>query len=260
MKAIKIAGLLIFIHSATLVDAQNSRNFYYLIRKKDVESGKLKLIYNSPDGSVKPLKMCYTALKAEDLQLSNGVPVFHFEAIPSNRYDSISNCISNKTPLGGFEIDVSKRKIGDKNIIAKIPFRAWNWGISILPYRMRFPQDSLPLTSDSKVDLSIMYGYTSGFAKINHESITHYYCTGSAFAGLSTAKLEKETVTNPNRLKQNQSNVALSYGANIMFGRNNFGVSLSLGYDIALGQNASLWIYQNKPWIGVGFSTNFGMF
>jgi len=250
----------LFIIANLTSKAQNNRNFYYLIKKKDVENGKLKLIYRTPAGKIEPIKMCYPKLKAEDLHIEGGVPVFHFEAIPSNQYDSIGDCISNNTPLGKFEIDVSKKNIGDKNIIAKIPFRAWNWGISIIPYRMRFPQDSTPLTSDSKVELSFMYGYTTGFAKINHESITHFYFTASAFAGLSTAKLEKETVIDVKMLKSNQSNVAISYGGNLMFGRNNFGISLFLGFEVALGQNSSLWIYQNRPWLGIGVSTNLGLF
>jgi len=259
MRTLKITGILILWCCIFTAHAQNSRSFYYLIKKKDIDEGKLRIIYRTPDGTVKPIRMCYSVLKAEDLHISNGVPAFHFETIPSTQYDSINDCISNSTPLGQFEIDVAKRKIGDKNIIAKIPFRAWNWGISFIPYRMRFQQDSIPLTSDSKVELSFMYGYTSGFAKINHESITHYYFTGSAFLGLSTAKLQKETVTNPQALTRNQDNVALSYGVNAMFGRNNFGISLSLGFDVSVGKNSDLWIYQNKPWLGIGVSTNLGL-
>ena len=70
---------------------------------------------------------------------------------------------------------------------------------------------------------------------------------------------KKETVTNPQALTRNQDNVALSYGVNAMFGRNNFGISLSLGFDVSVGKNSDLWIYQNKPWLGIGVSTNLGL-
>ncbi len=104
-----------------------------------------------------------------------------------------------------------------------------------------------------------MYGFTTGTAKINHERITHFYFTTSAFVGATSASLKTETVTNPQLLSIDQNNVAFAYGLNLMAGRNNFGVSFSLGFDVALGKNSSIWIYQNKPWIGIGFSSNLGL-
>jgi len=239
--------------------AQNAQHFYYVIKKSAVDNGKLKIIYKDENGTVIPLKMCYPKLKAEDLSIQNDVPVFHFEKIKPSKYDSVSDCISNNTPAGVFEIDVRKKRIGDDNIIAKIPFHAFTWGVSVIPYRIRFEQNNIPISSDSKIDFSFMYGFTTGIAKINHERITHYYFTTSVFTGATSATLKKETVTQPNQLSNDQNNVAIAYGLNLMGGRNNFGVSLSFGFDIAMGKNSSIWVYQNKPWIGLGFSSNLGL-
>jgi hypothetical protein len=243
--------------------AQNARNFFYLIKKKDIENGSLKIIYRDQNDSVRPIRMCYPKLKAEDLHLEDGVPVFHFESIPTSTYDSVPECISNSTPLGHFEVDVQKRKIGDPTTYARIPFRAINWNASLTLYKIRSAQHDTPVTAVSdpaSMLVSVMYGYTLGYAKISHEALTHFYTTVGPFAGITSASLTSETVTNATLLSKDQNNVAYSYGISAVFGRNNFGFSLSLGFDASIGKNSSLWIYQHKPWVGIGVSTGLGMF
>lgn len=260
LNQMKKISLFIFLTIVTFsAKAQNAHHLYYVIKKSAVESGKLKIIYKDDNGIIHPLKMCYPKMKAEGLTIQNGIPIFHFEKIKSSEFDSIPDCISNNTPTGRFEIDVSKKRIGDENVIAKIPFHAFTWGVSIIPYRIRFPQNNVPLSSDSKIDFSFMYGFTTGTAEINHEQITHFYFTTSAFAGATSASLKKETVTNPQLLSNDQNNVAFAYGLNLTAGRNNFGLSVSFGFDVALGEKSSLWIYQNKPWVGIGLSSNLGL-
>ena len=240
------------------VNAQNIRNFYYIIKKKDIDNGKLIIIYRDQNDSVRPIKMCYPKLKAEGLYLEDGVPVFHFKSIPSSQYDTDPNCISNNTPLGHFEIDVNKTRIGEPHKVAKIPFRAINWNASLTVYKIRFAQNGYPVYAVSEpgsMEVSVIYGYTFGYSKINHESKTNYYTTIGPFAGITSAKLTSETVTNPLLLPKDQSNVAYSYGISAVFGRNNFGFSLSMGFDASVGKNSSLWIYQHKPWLGIGVST-----
>jgi len=56
--------------------------------------------------------------------------------------------------------------------------------------------------------ISVIYGYTLGYSKINHESITNYYITIGPFAGITSANLNSSTVTNPLLLPKDQSNVA----------------------------------------------------
>jgi hypothetical protein len=252
-----------FVLPAFGVKAQNIKNFYYIIKKEDVDSGRLKLIYKDQNDSLRPLQMCHPTLKAEGFYIENGVPIFHFRRIPSSQYDTVANCISNNTPLGHFEIDVRKRRIGDPHTVAKIPFRAVNWNASLTLFKIRPAQQGHPVfavSDPASMLLSVVYGYTLGYSKIDHESITNYYCTLGPFAGITSASLTSETVTNPLLLAQEQNNVAFSYGISAVLGRNNFGFSLSLGFDASVGQNSSWWIYQNKPWLGIGVSTSLGMF
>lgn len=243
--------------------AQNIRNFHYIIRKEKIEDGSLKIIYRDPDGVVRPLSMCYPKLKAEGLDMENGVAVFHFQKIPSARFDSIPNCISNNTPLGRFEIDVKKRRIGDLHTVANIPFHAINWHAALSLYKIRFAQQGIPVTAVSdpaSMIVSVIYGYTLGYSTIKHETITHYYMTLGPFVGITSANLNSKTVTHPGLLAKDQSNVGFSYGFSTVLGRNNFGISLSLGFDAGVGQNSSMWIYQHKPWLGIGVSSSLDMF
>ncbi|HEX7414485.1 MAG TPA: hypothetical protein VF411_10625 [Bacteroidia bacterium] len=245
------------------VNAQNAKNLYYIIKKKDIDNGKLKIIYRDEKDSIRPIQMCDSKLKAEGLNIENGVPVFHFEKIPTSKYDTVVSCISNNTPLGHFEIDVKKRKIGDPTKVVKIPFRAVNWDASLTLYKIRFAQNGKPVFAESDpaaLLVSVIYGYTFGYAKINYESITRYYMTIGPSLGLTSANLNSGTVTNPSLLLKDQSNVAFSYGISAMLGRNNFGFSFSFGFDMSIGKNSNLWIYQNKPWFGVGVSSNLGRF
>lgn len=243
--------------------AQNIRNFHYIIHKEHLESGRLKIVYRDPQGQVRPLSMCYPKLRAEGLDLEEGVAVFHFERIPSSQYDTIPACISNKTPLGRFEIDVNKRTIGDSFPVAKIPFHAINWYAALSLYKIRFAEQGTPVTAFSdpaSMIVSVIYGYTLGYSKISHRSITHYYTTLGPFLGITSASLTTKTVTSPSLLTKDQSNVAFSYGISSVLGRNNFGVSFSLGFDASVGKNSSLWIYQHKPWLGIGVSSGLAMF
>jgi hypothetical protein len=258
-----ILAMFLLIFSSIQTFGQNARSFYYIIKKKDIDNGKLKIIYRDENDSIRPIQMCYPKLKAEGLYMENGIPYFHFEKISSSKYDTARSCISNNTSLGRFEIDVKKRKIGEPTSTAKIPFRAFNWNASLTLYKIRFAQNGNPVyavSDPASMLVSIVYGYTFGYSKINHESITNYYMTIGPHLGLTSANLNSETVTNPLLLSKDQSNVAFSYGLCVMFGRNNFGFTLTYGYDVSVGQNSSLWIYQNKPWFGIGVSSNFGVF
>lgn len=256
----RIIALLSFVFLIVPGYAQNARNLHYLIKKSAIESGELKINFRDKNDSLQPIKMCYEKMKAEDLSIKNGFVVFHFEKVNSSRYDSVPGCISNNTPFTYFEIDVSKKKIGDDYIVAKVPFHTLMWGVSIIPFRARFGQDTIPLSSEAKIDFTFTYGFATGFARIDQDRITHYYISTSPFLGATSANLKKQNVKNPTQLLHDQSNVAITYGLNLMLGVNNFGVSFSLGFDHALGKNASNWIYQNKPWIGIGLSSNLGLF
>ncbi|AKQ46170.1 hypothetical protein TH63_11870 [Rufibacter radiotolerans] len=264
---IRFASCLLFTVFLTFfsisVKAQNTANLYYIIKKEKVEDGSLKLVYRDQNDSVRPIQMCYPRLKAEGLYVEDGVPVFHFRRIPSTEFDAVPDCISNSTPLGRFEIDLRKRKIGDTHKIAKLPFRAINWNASLTLYKIRPGQNGNPVfavSDPASMLVSVIYGYTFGFSKIDHESITNYYTTIGPFVGITSASLTSETVTNPQLLAKDQSNVAYSYGLSAVLGRNNFGFSLSFGFDASIGKNSSLWIYQHKPWFGIGVSAGLGMF
>jgi hypothetical protein len=243
--------------------SQNTKNNYYIIRKSDVDNGKVKIIYRDPNDSVRKLKMCYDRLKAEGLEMVDGVPVFHFTQIKSAKFDSTPDCISNSTPLGQFEIDVKQDYVGDPHKTVRLPYRSINWNASLTLYKIRPAEHGNPVfaVSDPATMLvSVMYGYTVGTAKINHVSITHYFLTVGPFLGVTSASLTGTTVKHPALLPTDQSNVAFSYGLSSILGRNNFGFTFSFGFDVALGKNAGEWIYQNKPWLGIGVSAGLSVF
>jgi hypothetical protein len=46
----------------------------------------------------------------------------------------------------------------------------------------------------------------------------------------------------------------------LLLGRNNLGLSISAGYEYAIGPYSKGWIYQGRPWVGIGIITSLGMF
>ena len=48
----------------------------------------------------------------------------------------------------------------------------------------------------------------------------------------------------------------LSYGLAIIFGYRAINLGLSVGQDYLLDRNRAMWLYQNKPWLGVTIGLN----
>jgi hypothetical protein len=99
---------------------------------------------------------------------------------------------------------------------------------------------------------------------VTGRGLNSYSFTIGPFVGVSTAELKKETVKTPRNWEVDKiSNRVLptfSYGISTTFARNNFGVVISGGFDVAIGDMADTWSYQNKLWIGLGINTNLGIF
>ena len=242
--------------------SQNRSKFYHKIKNSDIESGYLKLIYKE-GATEKKLKICSKYLKGI-ISLDKGIPVVDFWTITSDNQYSDSNCITNQTPIqngGRFEIDLdTRKKIGEPTKTIKVPFRAWTWGVGTTPFRFRPKNDYSASTISSSLGVSINYGRTFGYSRINNRALNNYSITLGPFIGLTSADLKKSTVKDPSIWTIDRTNVALSYGVNAIIARNNFGLVLSLGFDYNFGTDSNKWSYQNKPWVGIGINTGLGIF
>jgi hypothetical protein len=98
--------LFLTILFATTTFAQNRSKFYHKIKKSDIESGYLKLVYKDKSGTIKNVSVCSEFLKGI-ITLDKGVPVIDFWTITDDKNSANIACISNNTELGKFEIDLT---------------------------------------------------------------------------------------------------------------------------------------------------------
>ncbi len=255
----RITTTFILLLFASSLLGQNRSKFHHIIKKSDIESGYLPLVYKDKDGKVQNVTLCSNKLNGI-ITLDKGIPVIDFWAITDNDFADKPNCISRNTELGRFELDLSRKKVGDPTRYVKVPFTAWTFGVGTTPFRYRPKADSSFSTVSSNLGLSINYGKTWGVSKISPRAITNLSFTVGPFIGLSSVDLKKSTVTNPSSWKTDRTNVAVSYGINAIVARNNLGFVFSIGFDNNFGQDSDKWSYQNRSWFGLGINTNLGIF
>lgn len=245
---------------ATSTLAQNRSKFYHKIKKNDIDSGKLKLVYKYKNGVKKDILVCGKYLKGI-ITLDKGVPVIDFWSIADDKNSKDDSCISNNTELGRFEIDLTPRsKVGDPTNYIIIPFRAWTWGVGATPFRYRPKTETSFSTISSSLGVTINYGKTLGWSTISSRAINNFSVTVGPFVGMSSVDLKKSTVKSPTTWTTDRTNAAFTYGINSIFARNNFGLVLSIGFDNNFGENSKQWSYQNRPWFGIGINTSLGIF
>lgn len=186
-----------------------------------------------------------------------------------NTKDANSTTVNASTPLVGATLYLSddRTNLGEATSVINIPFSAWSWSISTMPFRYRFKTDSTNSTLSANLSLNASYGYTWGKTKFTSRLARNRSNTIAIFFGAGTADIKASTVKTPikwDRDKTNETadrtNGTISYGISYTRAVNNFGLVASLGLDTAFGPNSSQWSYQNKPWIGLGINAGLGIF
>jgi len=166
-----------------------------------------------------------------------------------------------------------RKLIGYSTKVLCVPFNGFTFGVATIPFRWRGSEDisatekvNAAVTSP-KPDISFTGGWTLGKSVITNRSIINYSATFGAFVGLTGAEIKDGVVKTGTFLygtgkttKQVQTNPAMSYGAAITLARNNLGLVFVLGFDNSFGDYSKDWVYQNRPWVGIGLSANLGIF
>lgn len=260
--------ILIASSSLSFILAQNRARFHHVIKKADVESGILPLVYNDgkphklygKDRDSNFIKLC-SDLDAIVTLGSSGTANVDIFSFTSN--DALP-CINMSTPLGtkvSFILDITRDSIGDLTYVYKIPFKLKTWSVATVPFRYRFKTDSSFSTVTTNLSASLSYSWSLfGRSILTHRLMSNYYILVGPFVGLTSIDLKKSTVKRPSSWTSDRTDIGMSYGASFTFGRNNFGLVLSLGLDHAFGKQSKQWSYQDKPWFGLGINTSLGLF
>ncbi|HSK13171.1 MAG TPA: hypothetical protein VK907_08140, partial [Phnomibacter sp.] len=131
-----------------------------------------------------------------------------------------------------------------------------------IPLKFRPSRIDVPMQLEPNLSGALYLGYRNDMYT-NHfrqepkgylRQTTHIGFSLGAFAGLGNS------VINPTMTgfatDQEYNGVVLLYGIALIAGIDRITLGLTLGADELMDANKNKWIYQRKPWIGIGFGLN----
>ncbi|EMR01129.1 hypothetical protein [Cesiribacter andamanensis] len=89
---------------------------------------------------------------------------------------------------------------------------------------------------------------------IAHRRITHYGYSIGLFSGIGAEPINPWVTRN--RYADEYDGVVWMNGLAAIIGINSFTFGLAIGADRLLDRNRSIWIYQNRPWLGLAVGLN----
>lgn len=168
----------------------------------------------------------------------------------------------NTPPSEKITLTDKRASYSDPVSVLKLPFRSWTVGLNTLPFRYRAPVtvegNRVSGTATTAFNLAVNFGRTWGYSYITSRAINTRTLTVGVFGGPSSTDLKKSTVRNPNTWITDRTNATIIYGLNAVLARNTLGVVFAVGFEQALGELSSEWIYNNQPFVAFGVNTSFG--
>lgn len=131
------------------------------------------------------------------------------------------------------------------------------------PIKFRPATGGVPAQLNSNVNGALYLGFRTDRFKINydftpvhfyHRSVFHLGFSVGAFAGIGNSYISSSFVSQNSPSEYDA--LVFSKGVAAIIGINRFTMGLTLGFDQLLDENKTVWIYQNKPWLGIGFGLN----
>jgi hypothetical protein len=187
-----------------------------------------------------------------------------------NREDSIVIYLLRRSGKN-YVINTSSRRniilpeFKDDSLFQKSVFARSGFDLDFLtiPIKYRPPSEGFPRQMISNLNGAAYIGYRSDYYIIRYKkfviekfkrNISHYGLSIGTFSGLGS------TFMNP---WVTRNTIAIEYdgliwlkGFSFNIGIENYTLGLTLGWDHLLDENRKNWIYEGKPWIGLGFGLN----
>jgi hypothetical protein len=179
--------------------------------------------------------------------------------------DSITVYKVNQT-VNGPVLDINSttgvniRKILPGNFYYKSCFmkKTVDADLSTIIMKYRPKRDGVPNQLNANINAALYVGYRKNFYKIITETnplgeqssyIRQTAFDAGLFGGIGITPLNP-TVT-ADRITQEYDGIVLQKGVAAFITFDNMSIGLSLGFDNLLDQNKSVWIYNQKPYIGL---------
>lgn len=247
MKLIFTAVLLIL--SLTAFCQESFRKSFRIEKVIHLEGGeviKLQKFDPSSDGST---------VSSDSLKITEGYVMFDEDKVWVN-----PNLSGDFEDQGLYYYQLSNRQS------IKLQFDEWTVSAFTIPIKYRFKDKSSQISEEftSGVNANVFAGKAWGRARFHHRKKVGNITNVSKFVfgvllGTSTVTLDKnntsaanDPITDDTKITKGLASAGLGLGGSF----NKINVGFFYGYDIAIGQYASKWNYNKKPWLGlaVGYS------
>jgi hypothetical protein len=132
-----------------------------------------------------------------------------------------------------------------------------------IPLKLRPSQADVPAQFNTTFNGAVYFGlredkyifnYSANPLGKSNRHMNHFGFSIGVFSGLGNTFMSP---TNTNYiLQQEYDGVVLSKGLAGIFAINNLTVGVAVGFDNLLDKNKSIWIYENKAWLGLAIGLN----
>lgn len=140
--------------------------------------------------------------------------------------------------------------------------RTFDVDAMIIAFKYRPAAQNLPRQLNTDFNGNVYFGYrvdrfqvhfreTPGGLKKSHY---HRAYTVGTFGGLGATAMNPWTTNN--QITDEYEGVVLTRGIAFMAGLNNLTFGFGIGWDYLTDRDKDVWIYQNKPWLGVTLGLN----
>lgn len=132
-----------------------------------------------------------------------------------------------------------------------------------IPLKYRFATGTVPQQLNANINGAVFLGYrTDRYSvvynanpiKLPARKISHYGFSFGLCTGLGNTDMNA-TNTN-NRLTKEYDGLVWNKGIAAIIAIDNFTMGLVCGFDNLLDEHSGIWIYESKPWIGLGLGLN----
>jgi hypothetical protein len=258
-------ALLGMVHTA---NGQNRAGFQYKLDQACIDKAGWSLAWVAKGKQPIQYQVCSKHLKVLLGPVGYQIPVdvWSFESDQplfnkSGTAPCIDGTLSTNTPDSLLVLQHRARpRLSDPIWNLQLGYSGWVFGASAIAARVRFAFGSTPETGVSGFNFAFFAGRTWGRAYINPRRIIHAGLTVAPFVGVSTTEMRKNVYTDETAWVSDRTAMTVSYGGNVIISRNQLGLVISYGYESVLGPNSSQWIYNWRPWLGVGVAANLGIF
>lgn len=203
------------------------------------------------------LSSCATLTDSPKYQLSNGYYDFRQQG---NRFTKVFVEVTDDSvkiyPSNGQTITIIPSK--DEFFRTK----SFDLDVTTIGFRYRPATKNLPRQLNANFNGNLYIGYRvdrfqidfmetpAGIKKLHH----HRAFTIGAFGGMGSTFISPWTTNN--QVTDEYDGFILSRGLAAMAGINNLTVGVALGWDYLTDRDKEVWIYQNKPWLGLMIGLN----